>query len=178
METDSTSKGKEVDAQGLDLNLCIICQRKKSENLVEKPASHEKVRASIEEWAKYGNLLYSEAWAKLQHTSLQELEKQASWHRSCYKDAVHAGMLRRARERYARQLEGPNESRRKSRPDLSVETPQLTRSKTSPYNKDVCFFCDGPPGYRKKLHSISTFSAVTHFALPLRFQAMISSLSN
>lgn len=48
-------------------------------------------------------------------TSVQELEDgRASWHRSCYKDAVHAGMLRRARERYERQLEGPNESRRKS----------------------------------------------------------------
>ncbi|KAJ7352712.1 hypothetical protein OS493_034317 [Desmophyllum pertusum] len=68
-------------------------------------------------------------------------------------------MLRRARERYERELEGPNESRRKSRSDSSVETPQLTRSKTTPYNKDVCFFCDGPPGYRKNLHSVSTFSA-------------------
>jgi len=29
----------------------------------------------------------------------------------------------------------------------------------SPYNKDVCFFCDGPPVYRKNLHNISTFSA-------------------
>lgn len=145
---------------GLDLSLCIICQKKGSENLVEKPAAHEKVRRSIEEWAQYGYLHYSEVWSKLQHTSLQELEeKPASWHRSCYKDAVHAGMLRRARERYERELEGPNESRRKSRSDSSVETPQLTRSKTTPYNKDVCFFCDGPPGYRKNLHSVSTFSA-------------------
>ena len=99
-------------------------------------------------------------WKKLRFTSVQELEDgRASWHRSCYKDAVHAGMLRRARERYERQLEGPNESRRKSRPDSSVEIPQLTRSKTSPYNKNVCSFYDGSPGYRKNLHNISTFSA-------------------
>ena len=91
---------------------------------------------------------------------MQELaDGQASWHRSCYKDAVHAGMLRRARERYERQLEGTNESRRKSRPASSVEIPQLNRSKTSSYNKNVCFFCDGPPGYRKNLHNITTFSA-------------------
>ena len=96
----------------------------------------------------------------MRFTSVQELEDgRASWHRSCYKDAVHAGMLRRARERYERQLEGPNESRRKSRPDASVGIPQLTRSKTSPYNKNVCSFYDGPPGYRKNLHNISTFSA-------------------
>ena len=156
METDSDSKTNETEAQGLDLHLCIICQRKKSENLVEKPEAHEKVLVSIEEWSKYGNPQYTEAWNKLRFTSVRELEDgRASWHISCYKDAVHAGMLKRARERYERQLEGPNESRRKS----SVEIPQLTRSKTSPYNKNVCFFCDGPPGYRKNLYTISTFSA-------------------
>ena len=99
-------------------------------------------------------------WKKLRFTSVQELEDgRASWHRSCYKDAVHAGMLRRARERYERQLEGPNESRRKSRPDSSVGIPQVSPSKTSLYNKNVSFFCDGPPGYRENLHNISTFSA-------------------
>ena len=133
---------------------------KEKKNLVEKPEAHGKVWVSIEEWSKYGNPQYTEVWKKLRFTSVPELEVgRASWHRSCYKDAVHAGMLRRARERYERQLEGPNESRRKSRPDSSVEIPQLTRSKTSPYNKNVCSFCDGPPGYRKNLHNISTFSA-------------------
>ena len=53
---------------------------------------------------------------------------------------------------------GPNESRRKSRPDSSVGIPQLTPSKTSLYNKNVSFFCDGPSGYRENLHNISTFS--------------------
>ena len=107
---------------------------------------------------RYGNGL-CEVWNKLKFTSVQELEdRRASWHRSCYKDAVHAGMLRRAREKYERQLEGPNECRRKSRPGSSEEIPQLTRSQTSPYNRNVCFFCDGPPGYCKNLHSISAFS--------------------
>ena len=145
METDSGSKANEPEAQGLDLHLCIICQRKTNENLVEKPEAHEKVRLSIEEWNKYGNLQYTEAWNKLRLTSVQELEAERElWHRSCYKDAVHAGMLKRPKERYERQLEGLNESRRKSRPDSSEEIPQLTRSNTSPYNKKVCFFCDGP----------------------------------
>ncbi|CAH3123507.1 unnamed protein product, partial [Porites lobata] len=97
---------------------------RKKENLVEKPEAHEKV------WSKYSNLQYTEVWKKLRFTSVQELEDgRASWHRSCYKDAVHAEMLSRARERYERQLEGHNESRPKSRPDSSVEMPQLTRSK-------------------------------------------------
>ena len=41
METDSGSKTNETEAQGLDLHLCIICQRKKNENLVEKPEAPE-----------------------------------------------------------------------------------------------------------------------------------------
>ena len=65
METDSGSKANEPEAQDLDLHLCIICQRKTNENLVEKPEAHEKVRVSIEEWSKYGNLQYTEAWNKL-----------------------------------------------------------------------------------------------------------------
>ena len=35
METDCGSKTKEIEAQGLDLHLCIISRRKKNENLVE-----------------------------------------------------------------------------------------------------------------------------------------------
>lgn len=62
--------------------------------------------------------------------------------------------------RYERHLAGPVESRRKSTlRDLSDNVPQLTRSKTTPYDKDVCFFCDGPAGYRDSLHNVSTFSA-------------------
>lgn len=122
------------------VNLCIICQKEKNESLVEKPSSHEKVLKFIEEWASYGDFSYSKTWGKLRSISPRELEaKQASWHRSCYKDAVHTGMLKRAKERYERQLACPSESRRKSR-NVTVEGPQLTRSKTSPYNKDLCFF--------------------------------------
>ena len=66
METDSGSKTNDPEAQGLDLHLCIICQRKKSENLVEKPEAHETVRLSIKEWSKYGNLQYTEAWNNCQ----------------------------------------------------------------------------------------------------------------
>ena len=48
---DSGSKANEPEAQGLDLHLCLICQRKTNENLVEKPEADEKVRVSIEEWS-------------------------------------------------------------------------------------------------------------------------------
>ena len=43
----------------------------------------------------YGDRRYSEAWSKLKSISLCDLvEKEASWHRSCYKDAVQTGMLK------------------------------------------------------------------------------------
>ena len=68
-------------------------------------------------------------------------------------------MIKRAKERYERELCGPNEARRKSC-DLSLEAKQpLTRSKTSPYNRDVCFFFDGEGGYRQPLHTVRTLSA-------------------
>ena len=51
METVSGSKANDPEAQGLDLHLCIICQRKTKENLVENPEAHETVRVSIEEWS-------------------------------------------------------------------------------------------------------------------------------
>ena len=62
METDCGSKTNEIEAQGLDLHLCIICQRKKTENLVEKPEAHEKVWVSIKEWSKYGQSAKTADW--------------------------------------------------------------------------------------------------------------------
>lgn len=35
----------------IDLELCIICQKAKTESLVENPCSHEKVVEFIAEWA-------------------------------------------------------------------------------------------------------------------------------
>ena len=83
----------------------------------------------------------------------------SSWHRTCYQGTTHSGMIKRAKEMYERELCDPNEARRKSC-DLSLEAKQpLTRSKISPYNRDVCFFCDGEGGYRQALHTVSTLSA-------------------
>ena len=63
----------------------------------------------------------------------------------------HTGKLKRIKERYEREMAGHNESRRKSN--------QLTRSKTMPYDRDVCAFCEKAAGHQGPLHSISTTSA-------------------
>ncbi|XP_068742068.1 uncharacterized protein [Montipora capricornis] len=69
-------------------------------------------------------------------------------------------MLKRAQQRHERQLVGPNESRRKSRVNVnSDERSILTRSQTSPFSKDVCFFCDCEAGYRETLVNVRTFGA-------------------
>ena len=131
----------------------------KNNSLVENPNSHEKVVTSIKEWATCGDTRYTQTWSKMKSVSIDDLKnKQASWHRNCYRDAVHTGMLKRAKERYERQLEGPNEARRKSR-DITQEPSQLTCSQISPYNRGARFFCEGHPGYQETLHSISTFPA-------------------
>lgn len=147
------------ETQNADLRLCIICQQISGEILVENPSCHEKTLQAIEEWATYGEARYVRNWEQLRRYSLDKLkEAKASWHRTCYKNVVHSGKLKRAKARYESQLEGPSAAKRKS--DVTIEeAPQLTRSKTTPFNKDVCFFCDGFAGYRQSLHNVSTTSA-------------------
>ena len=144
---------------GITLELCIICQTQTDEELVENPVSHQKLFDAIQERSHYGDVKFTEVWSYLKGFSFKELEERVSWHRKCYQETTHSGMIKRAKERFERELSGPNEARRKSC-DLSMEAKQpLTRSKTSPYNRDVCFFCDGEGGYRQPLHTVSTLSA-------------------
>lgn len=144
----------------VNFELCIICQTQTDEELVEKPVSHQKLFDAIEERSHYGDVKLTEVWSYLKGFSFEELEKCVSWHRKCYQETTHSGMIKRAKERYERELSGRNEARRKSCDLLSLEAKQpLTRSKTSPYNRDVCFFCDGVGGYRQPLHTVSTSTA-------------------
>lgn len=151
-----TSKTTELE-KTLDFRLCIICQKKTEESFVENPVSHEKLLKFIEERVLYGDSQFSEVWTKLNNISPQQLlSSNASWHRKCYQDAVHMGKLKRVKDRHERELSGPDESRRKP---ADSEVKQLTRSKTSPYDKNVCFFCEKAAGYRETLHSVCTTSA-------------------
>ena len=158
------SASLDPEKTNLEFDLCIICQKREKESLLCKPSidSYRKVLDFVKEWASYGHKQYSEVWVKLQDISVKDLEeKSSSWHRSCYKSVAHTGMIKRAKERYERELSGPNESRRKSRSgadNITPERSQLTRSQTSPLNKAVCFFCDGQAGYREMLFNVRTLS--------------------
>lgn len=117
----------------------------------------------IQQWASYGELQCFESWSKLKNFTPQELEeKGVSWHRECYQNVTHTGMLNRAKARYERQLACPNETRRKTTPNVTIEeTPlRLTRSKTSPYDSEMCFFCDGSDSRGDVLFNVRASSSV------------------
>ena len=103
-----------------------------------------------------GNLVFSESvfsWGRgLRRDMAQKVLS------SCYT----LWNAKEGRERYERILAGPNESRRKTRNLIKAEPiNQLTRSKTTPYNKTVCFFCDGGGCNRKKLREVKSIYAET-----------------
>ena len=52
-------------------------------------------------------------------------------------------------------------------PKRKVEETKLTRSQTSPYNKDACFFCNEVAGYQKTLHSMTTLQLLIRDAVEI-----------
>lgn len=86
--------------KSMDYGLCLICKTKKDgEQLVENPVSHGKVLNSVKEWASYGDVRYYDLSSKLEGIPFEEIQSNASWHRSCYQDTVHTNKLKRAKER-------------------------------------------------------------------------------
>ena len=129
------------------------------EELVEKPVSHKKLFSAIQQRSHYRDVKFAVVQSFLKGFPFEELAERVSWHRTCYKETTHSGMIKGAKERYEREPCGLHEARRKSF-NLLLEAKQpLTPLKTSPYNRDVCFFCDGEGGYHQPLHTISTLSA-------------------
>ena len=139
---------------GIDFRLCILCQKKKEDSLVENPVSHDRLLKFVEERNRYGDSHFSAIWCNLQDYTAQQLALcSATWHRTCYQEATHAGKLKRAKDKFESE-DGPTSSKRKK-----DETKKLTRSQTCPYNKEVCFFCEQAAGNQDPLHSVSTTSA-------------------
>lgn len=141
----------------IDFSLCLVCQSRKEEELVTNPTSYKTLYETISIRASYNEQKYVEVWAYIKGFSSEDLKvRSATWHRTCYQDATHSGMVKRARDRYEREMAGPDLKRKRA--ILSPAT-QLTRSKTTPYNRDVCFFCEKVAGYRETLRTVSTKSA-------------------
>ena len=82
-------------------------------------------------------------------------------------------MLKRAKNRYEKQLEGDqNVKKRRTSDKIAVEVPTLTRSKTTPFNKNTCFFCGDPARYQDLFIMCPLHRLVKHCKLPSKPQAM------
>ena len=100
---------------GIDFRLCILCQKKKEDSLVENPVSHERLLKFVEEKNRYGDSHFSAYWCNLQDYTAQQLALcNATWHRTCYQEATHAGKLKRAKDKFESE-DGPLAPREKKR---------------------------------------------------------------
>ena len=130
---------------------CIICQEDNHERLVEKPAALGKVLDFIRERAKYGDGNYPEISRRLGTVSAEYLQsKNAKYHRKCYQETVHVTLLKRAIQRYEEA-----ESTVQKPPTPST----FTRSQSTPFKKDYCFFCHQEGTARNPLHLVSSDNA-------------------
>lgn len=83
----------------LNLNLCLVCQCEKEETLVENPrASFETLFQAIVARASYGETKYTHIFSQLKDVSPED-SRYAKWHRKCYQEVTHSGMLKRSKER-------------------------------------------------------------------------------
>ena len=92
--TEVTLPAKVAGFECINFSRCIICQTRTVEELVERPVAHEKVLQFIKKLASYGDGIYPETWKRLANTTSQDLVTHlATWHRKCYQDTTHAGMI-------------------------------------------------------------------------------------
>lgn len=146
----------------VDINLCIICQKKTAENLVQKPAAHEKLLQIIEERFEYGDGKYPEIYRRITcWTKDLEQFRKSTWHSKCYKETVHVGMIKRAKERYEK-LIAEKQNKRSSTsigPAADASTSMFTRSQSVSFKNALCFFCEGTDSYNNPLHKVVTDKA-------------------
>jgi hypothetical protein len=143
-------------------SLCVVCQAiKKEEDLVENPSAHEKLLSNIYEKAKYGDTSsrnFPEIGRRLENTSaVMMISSGASWHRSCYQDTSHRVKIGRARKIYEESI-AQRTSSTVTEPSTEPST-SFTRSKSVPFDKTVCFFCDSGATRRNTLHKVAKDTA-------------------
>ena len=104
-----------------------------SENLVQKPSVHEKLLQIIGERSKYGDGKYPEIYRRITcWTKDLEQFRKSTWHSKRYKETVHVGMIKRAKERY-KKLIAEKETKRSSTsvgPAAQASTTMFTRSQS------------------------------------------------
>ena len=114
----------------LDFKLCLVCQSKREPRSTCEPLLHIRADHALE-------VKYVEIWSLLKKVSAEKLEaEETTWHRKCYQDAPHSGMLKTARERYEKLLESGKK-----------EIARICFIDIIHIRKDIYFFCDEDPSY-------------------------------
>ncbi len=159
-----------------DFSLCIQCQDPATHHgaLVTEPSldSYSNFLQFIHERARYGDADYPKISGRLACFTATDLrDKKAKWHRTCYGSTCNSAHLERAKVRHQKacqQGESQHLQKRRGRPSSAPaststsgstkgETPLFTRSASTPFNADLCFFCQEVR--KETVHEVSTFNA-------------------
>ena len=93
---------------GITFNCALSARHKQTRNLQKNPFHTKKLFDAIKERSHYGDVKFTVVRSFLKGFPFEEL---LSWHRTCYQETTHSGMIKRAKEWYERELCGPNEAR-------------------------------------------------------------------
>ena len=89
----------------IDFNLCIKCQVATSEHLVENPKSLRNLLNKIAEYSDYGDSSYVAIDRKIKQYMLRFpfLPNIATYHRTCYQEAIHKKKSRKCKKKVTMQ---------------------------------------------------------------------------
>ncbi len=150
-ENPDNSSSKET----VDWRLCILCQDISKGAVVQNPKteSYQKILDVVAERASVHDGQYVAVQRRLKGcTKEMMVDKEATWHRSCYSSDTNNTELQRARDRfehsvatgqYALKKRGHKRSSSEMEGDMPVPQTSrpFTRSATDPLSKELCFFC-------------------------------------
>jgi len=159
-----------IKKQSIDFDLCLKCQGEQWVNTKNKGRelesltypkheSYQKFLDYTSQRAEYRNPDFVHLNQRLHGLSAEILERNhAVWHRTCYSEVTHKGHTDRDKKRYEKALSAKSSSvlsykKEGGRPMSSSTTMpdssesaesmkrSLTRSHVSPFNRELCFYC-------------------------------------
>jgi len=149
MTDDSNSR------EPVDWRLCMLCQESNTSKgavvLNPRTESYQKILDVVAERASVHDGQYVAIQRRLKGCTKEILvDKEVTWHRSCYSHATNQTELQRARDRfehlvatgqYAMKRRGHKRSTSDMEADIPGTSKPFTRSATDRLSKVLCFFC-------------------------------------
>jgi len=157
------SRRSSQSQESIDWKQCILCQSDDAKKgiLVQNPiiTSYEHVLEIVQERANLSDGDFVNVQRRLQNSTPQTLHAHgAVWHRSCHSNATNKDQIQRARDRYTHAIcTGHYTAKKRGQKRGSTElaepgcstsdsSPPFTRSRTTPLDKQLCFFCQADNG--------------------------------